>query len=438
MNARYRKTLFGLTLSIGMLLSCMALHAETALESVGATVGTGDCCVPICCPDQCGADCPDQCPAAPRFWFQPDYLLWWVSKGPVSTPLVVTGSSADAIPGGIGQPGTRVLFGDQNLNYGTFSGLRLSTGFWIDPDSIFAVEGSGFALEHRSVHFSAEGNAQGQPYLAQPFYDVLRQSESVYYISQNFTNNPIQQANLTGGIFVASNTRLWGWEVNSSARLIRNTAWSLDVLLGYRRLDLKEDLGLSNTATSLVAGFGDQNLFAGTTINPPYSVSILDSFSTRNSFNGGQVGSRFAYHWGRLSLELLGKVALGSMQEVVTINGVTTTNAPLAVTSLPGGIFAQASNIGQYHRDVFAVVPEGNLNLGVQITNWLSARVGYTFLYASNVVRPGDQIDRTINTNLVPIDTGYGTPGGPARPGFSFKDTDFWAQGLNLGLQLQF
>src|SRR5687767_11670098 len=68
---------------------------------------------------------PESCPA-PRIWGGADYLLWWVRKSP-APPLVVTGDPADAFPGALDQPGTRVLFGgDTGLDYGATSGLRLN------------------------------------------------------------------------------------------------------------------------------------------------------------------------------------------------------------------------------------------------------------------------------------------------------------------------
>jgi hypothetical protein len=63
----------------------------------------------------------------------------------------------------------------------------------------------------------------------------------------------------------------------------------------------------------------------------------------------------------------------------------------------PGGYFAQPTNIGDFHRAVFAVVPEIGLNVGYDLTGWMTAFFGYTFLYTNNVARPGNQIDRSIN-----------------------------------------
>ena len=110
------------------------------------------------------------------------------------------------------------------------------------------------------------------------------------------------------------------------------------------------------------------------------------------------------------------------------------TPAVTTVTSgrTAGGLFAQPTNIGHYTRDVFAVVPEGNVQLGYQLTDRLRATVGYTFFYMSDVVRPGDQIDRTINPALLALPP---AAGGPARPAFQVRQSDFWAQGIDFGLE---
>ena len=70
----------------------------------------------------------------------------------------------------------------------------------------------------------------------------------------------------------------------------------------------------------------------------------------------------------------------------------------------------------------------------------MSVFVGYTFLYTNNVLRPGNQINRTINTSQ---DTAYTEDPaaklqGPAQPTFKFNSSDFWAQGINVGLAFRF
>ena len=43
----------------------------------------------------------------PAWWVEADYLLWWIKRGPLPTPLVTTGNPKDPQPGALGQPGTR-------------------------------------------------------------------------------------------------------------------------------------------------------------------------------------------------------------------------------------------------------------------------------------------------------------------------------------------
>ena len=129
------------------------------------------------------------------------------------------------------------------------------------------------------------------------------------------------------------------------------------------------------------------------------------------------------------------------MRQSVDVAGSTVTNALTpTVQAFSGGIFAQPTNIGSHSRDVVAVVPEAGINVGFRLTDWASIVVGYTFLYASNVARPGNQIDRTINpTQSAAISlTNPAVLSGVARPEFRFKGTDFWAHGLNAGLAFSF
>jgi hypothetical protein len=370
------------------------------------------------------------CPAGPRIWGGIDYLMWWIERGP-APPLVVTGSPADPFPGALDQPGTRNLFGGQGLQYGTFNGLRLTLGGWLDSANTLGVEAGGFLLERRSVLFTASGNANGQPFLATPFIDALTGKDNVYFISQNFAN-PAISAMLTGGVTAYSTTNLWSWEAHGVANLARSRTSSTDLLFGFRQTSLREDLTYLTSVTNLTAGGASS--FLGTPVPPGFLVNSFDRFATTNLFNGGQVGLRFGSTWGVVGIDAVGKLAMGAMHESVGIAGATGTNAPFPVTTAVGGIFAQTSNIGSYHRDVFAVIPEAGLNLNLRLTPNVTARIGYTFLYLSDVVRPGGQIDSHININRVPIDAAFGTPGGPNLPAFAWHGTGLWAQGINFGL----
>ncbi|HZY31087.1 MAG TPA: BBP7 family outer membrane beta-barrel protein, partial [Candidatus Methylomirabilis sp.] len=58
----------------------------------------------------------------------------------------------------------------------------------------------------------------------------------------------------------------------------------------------------------------------------------------------------------------------------------------------------------------------------------------------NSVVRPAQQIDRNINpTQNASFEGSPPTPlVGPAQPSFKFHSSDFWAQGLNVGLVARF
>src|SRR5262249_12536514 len=174
------------------------------------------------------------------------------------------------------------------------------------------------------------------------------------------------------------------------------------------------------------------------TLNAGDAIALVDQFKTVNNFYGGQLGLSGEIRWGRFYVDMRGLVAIGVTHQRAGINGMTPFFQPAGnlVFTQHGGILALPTNIGGHTRTVFSVVPEVGLNVGYQLTDNLRIYVGYTVIVWTNVARPGQQIDRTINSNQLPTVAGPGSlGGGPARPAFSFHETTFWAQGLNLGLE---
>ena len=57
----------------------------------------------------------------------------------------------------------------------------------------------------------------------------------------------------------------------------------------------------------------------------------------------------------------------------------------------------------------------------------------------SRVMRASEQIDRVIDVNLVPnfVPPGVFNPVFPARPAVFLRQNDFWAQGVQLGMELR-
>jgi hypothetical protein len=132
----------------------------------------------------------------------------------------------------------------------------------------------------------------------------------------------------------------------------------------------------------------------------------------------------------RLIFEHLFKMHLGNMrQEVQIIGGSLTLDPNAPPIEGDGGIFALPSNIGTYKRDEFTFIPELNLKLGYAINQRWTATIGYTFLYFDNVALAGNLIDRQIDgTQQGGLDEGD-------YPQFAFKDSSYWLQGIDFGLQ---
>ena len=199
------------------------------------------------------------------------------------------------------------------------------------------------------------------------------------------------------------------------------TAFTFNLLAGFRYLDLAENLTIDQALVDPVNAIYD---------------SIHDQFGTRNQFYGGQIGSHVEMQFGRLGLDVVGKLALGTSHQGVDVSGFTTETGPGSANpgTFPGGVLTQPTNIGQQTRNQFTVVPEVQCKIRFQILPNLSAFSGYDFLYWNQVVRPGSQIDHMIN----PTQTLGGTLVGPAEPAPQFNRTDFWAQGVTFGLELRF
>jgi hypothetical protein len=357
-----------------------------------------------------------------RIWGQAEYLLWWVKDAPLPVPLVTTGNPLNGFPavnsaGAIGQPDTQVLLGNSNVNFGSFSGMRFTLGAWIDNSNTVGVEGSAFLLERRSNRFFAASDPAGNPPLYLPAFNVLTQAERAVAVA-----DPLRQ--FSGNVSVVSALQLWGGELNGVLNVGRRQNLEVNLLGGFRYADLAEHLVLKNPTTDLI--------FINTT-------TLTDYFGTRNQFYGGQLGARVSARRDRWMFDVTGKVALGDTHQVVNVNGSINQTGPgaFAPGTFPGGLYAQPTNIGQRSNDAFSVIPAVELKVGYQISQRVAVFAGYNFLYWSNVVRPGEQIDRNINPSQSPI-FGGGALVGQAAPAPLFNHSDFWAHGVNFGLEVRY
>jgi hypothetical protein len=377
-----------------------------------------------------------------RFWVGADYLLWWIRSGPIPFPFGLTGPvngpEPNNNPGALNEAGVPTLTG-RSINYGALSGVRLTAGGSLDSDGTLGFEVSGFLLPQQSKNFRAASDANGNPTLGFRYLDTLFANALAEDIFQ--ASIPPGNANgvgpFAGSIAVLSNTRLWGMEANAVLGLANSGGVRLQALGGFRYVDLTESLSLQLQSTALD---GSTVNFQGNTFAAPSAIATTDFFRTRNQFYGGQLGLRGEFSLGNFVVGATGKVALGSMHEVVEVRGTSTLFPDVGpVQTTPIGQFAGPSNIGRRTQDELAVVPEVEVKIGYQVTSWLRATVGYDFTYLSRVARPGSQVDLIVNDFLNPVNGAFGKAFDPTpAPQPLFNHTDFWAQGVTFGLELRF
>jgi hypothetical protein len=352
-----------------------------------------------------------------RLWVSGGHLLWWIRDSRVP-PLVTASPVASA--GILGQPGTTVLFGGR-IDNEERSGGRFRAGFWIDDRQTAGIEGSYFFLGSRSVNFTAGGPGAGSAVIARPFFNAVTGAEDSELVSVPGV--------LNGTVGVSLSSRLQGAELNGVCNLCCGCRGRVDFLGGFRYLQLDEGLGITENLT----------VDPGVPITGGTAFGVSDQFSTHNRFYGGQVGARAEIRRGDFFVNVRAQVALGCTHQVVDVAGSTVIAPPgQAPTVGNGGLLAQPTNSGHFTRDRFAVVPEVGVNAGYQVTEHLRAFVGYSFLYWSNVARPGDQIDRAVNPTQLPVAGATSQLIGPARPAPVLRDTDFWAQGINFGVEIRY
>jgi hypothetical protein len=348
-----------------------------------------------------------------RFWGSGDYLLWWIKNGRVP-PLVTAGGNG--VPG---SQGTRVLVDNLDFNDDFRQGGRFALGYQFETAPSLGVEARYFFLSDQQT--DERFSSSGEPVLARPFINLATGRPDTTFITSPGV--------ASGTVTIGAQTSLSGVEANLTASLICSDTFYVAALGGFRFLRLEDSLTIGEQflVAPGVPGFGGN------------TAILQDEFRTVNRFYGGQVGLETGGRLGRLTIDFRGKIALGQMQQVAHVNGVLNKLAPDgSVTSFQGGLFALRSNIGRHQRDELAFVPEVGLNVGWQLTRHVNLYAGYSFLWVSTVARAGEQIDPVVNETQFPLRSGNGPLVGPARPAFHFAGTDFWAQGLNVGLELRY
>lgn len=322
-----------------------------------------------------------------------EYLHWW-GKGRNLPPLVTGG------PPGPGQgvlPGAPILFGGGMVGEDLKSGLRAHIGMWVDDCQTNAVVVRAFGYGGDRTAYNQSGNGLGPNVLAVPFND-------------SFTGSPgslvADQPGAAGSIFAEASNEILGGDAYFRTLVGQGDSYRLDLLGGYQMTRIDDDLVL-NTVTTLNA------------------ATTNDLFNVSNEFHGAEFGLLGEIYQDCVTVQFLGKCGVGNMRQTVDITGSSTFNGPTT-----GGLFARPSNTGLYRRDRVSWTPEASVKLIAAIRENISVTVGYTFMYWTNVALAGDQVNTLVNSQAL------FNGGGTDVTTFSFNNTDYWVQTIDIGLSV--
>jgi len=352
-----------------------------------------------------------------RFWAKADYLLWWMSKSD-ATPLIQripdSLGTAASFPAGSGQT---IFPGDNRLDYDSFSGVRINAGAWLNREGTWGIDVSGWYLENRDIGASYASN--GSPILTR-FYNDIGGSQETYLLFSS-----IDPANPYGGTLSASAAVSDMYNADASIRVNGYAIFSdtADYLFGMRYMSFQESLSVN----------GQAFLPDGRTL------VVSDNYRVRNNFYGAQIGiaSRWVGLYG-FSLDSTLKLAVGGTSQKVSISGNNAFISPDgSVDAQNTGLWTTASNIGNYSRSQFTVIPELNLNLNYSVTDRLAIFAGYSLMAVSNVVRVSNAINTNVNESSVRYINSTQVSDA-ANPGFTFTDSRLWIGGWTFGIRLEY
>jgi hypothetical protein len=448
-----------------------AIYDEGPTEVYDSEIDFGGCSDGSC--QSCRGGC--AMPGRGVMYAHGEFLMWWL-EGMDTPPLVVSSPNSTFVPSDIIYGGTPIL---EDVRYGG----RLTLGLWLDECGTWGLEADYLGLGTLEEVFTAgviDGNDDNTDigvalHIGRPYFNTAAFENNTLggIVERGPAVEIVDSGELDGTVTVTSRSEFQsagirlrhslcfapgccdtgcgdgvgcGSSVNCGSgvcplngqlgrlcRLIKCGNRRTDVLYGVRWARLDESLDIYEDLR--VVGTGN---FVGD------AFDVNDHFATRNDFFGGEVGFMMEWERRRWSLGFLSKVAIGNTRQRVDINGSTTFDGEeTAVGGLltqsydhPGGF--TVGNIGRYERNEFSMLPELGATLGYCVTPRFKLTAGYTLLYWSNVVRPGDQIDIDVNGNLIPsnldgegVDPDEVVPGD--HPRFEFRQTDLWAQGINLG-----
>lgn len=349
-----------------------------------------------------------------RFYGGVEYMRW-TTNSPSIMPLVTTSTiGTDQEDAGVlGLDTTSTLFGGE-LFEDQRNGGRYTGAIVLDGQERWIIEAIYTLIGEDELFYRADAGTAD--IVARPFYNSsISEDDAQLIVFPDVADGKVDiQGSSSFETFQLALRKCMGNVLGAST----------DYTIGYRKASLDDSLEIFHTANSL----------SGPTAGSRFEAR--DTFRTENDFDGFDAGMIMQWQANqRLTIDVLGKIALGRSNSSVSIAGRSATRpAGGDRMGTPGGLLAQPTNIGTFRDSGFAAMFEFGTTLRYQFHKNVQGTLGYTFLSLSDVARVADQLDDAVNTSQF----GGGVLDGDPRPAFRFRNGNFTASGLRIGVQILF
>ncbi len=317
-------------------------------------------------------------PEEQHFWLSAGVFQGW-SDAQTAPPLLTAPGAAGPV----------TIFSDGGLSLPYRPGFQFDGGLWLNKDRTFAVDGGVVYLSPGTDRF--EFFSPGSPPLGRPTSTPAGSG-----------TDPLAGPGGAGWFASEWSTRFVSADVNVRRVFYRDAVFQAAAAAGYRFAYLAEDLSVES---SRVGAFGANH--------------YDDRVGVRNYFHGGQVSLAGGAWWRGWSVDAMAKVGLGAVFADSTLAGVSQGT----VTQPGSGFLVRPANAGDRSQTQFGVLTAVSVSVGRQVLTYGKVFAGYTIHQLSGVTRPGDQLDA----------------GDPTGHGLALRrgsgTSDFWVQGLNLGME---
>ncbi|MDA9778291.1 BBP7 family outer membrane beta-barrel protein [Rubripirellula sp.] len=334
-----------------------------------------------------------------------EYLMMW--RRGVRLPTLLSTEVTDGTA-------TReeVLVGGDRIMTRMTSGVRFTTGRWMNRQQTVGFVGRGWYGGRKQYHYAQDQSQT--PILLRPFLDYTDQFTPT---SENQVIAEPGRAN--GSVLITGDSEAFGADLSFRHFLGADYGATLDLLYGYQFVRFNEHLAIQTNSLSLDDDFAPVGS----------SFAVSDSFQTSNEFHGAQLGLQTEYREGFWSFHGLAKLAFGSLHREALRVGETTVQVDSLSTTEPEGLLVRDTNSGRITNQQFSWVPEIDATLGWHRYQGWDLTLGYHLLAVTDAIQPCGAIDPDLGVNLSEPFSGA------ARPSADLRYRTFYLHGIHFGLQ---